>query len=188
MLPPVLRCGPARAGSAQYRCTKQRQGSVGKDPIYACRDGRQPPSDHLDDAIGELVIAMTRHADRLRRRCCRPSKAATAATAEAEKLRTRLESLTQLVAAGDLEPADFAAAAREVRNRLAAVEQRIVQAAGTPTAAALVSSGDVGTAWEAATVDTRRAVVTEVIDRIVINPARPGPFSMQGIDISWKDR
>lgn len=192
LLAPVLRCGvcDGRVGARSRQRRSNSKPTAGKDAVYACREGHvSRHRERLDDAVGRLLVAyMTEHAEALRRPVLpTTARAANDATTEAEQLRARLDSLSQLVAVGDLSPADYASAAREIRNRLEAVEHRIVQASGKPFAAAMVASGDVGAAWESATVDVRRAVVRELVARVVLSRGRPGPFTMDGVHVEPKE-
>lgn len=91
------------------------------------------------------------------------------ATAEA-----RLESLAALVAAGDLDPADFARATRKIRADLDDLTARLTRRAGRPALAALAADTDgVASAYarlrarcEDGDAEPLRAVLRELLARI----------------------
>ncbi|MBU6151868.1 MAG: hypothetical protein KGR25_10485, partial [Chloroflexi bacterium] len=188
LLAPVLRCAKCQgrmSGGQRHR----RQGAE-KDAIYACREGHvSKHRERLDDAVGRLVIKyLERHASKLvRPNPVKSGKALDQDAVDADAHRKRLEDLALLLANGDLAPADYATATREVRARLAAAEERIVIARGKPHALALVRTGDIEASWSTATVDVKRAVVKELVERINVGACRPGRFTMDGVEIEWKD-
>jgi site-specific DNA recombinase len=192
LLAPVLRCGfcGGRIGSHTRDRRSNGKSIGGKTPAYRCRAGHvSRDRGLLDHAVSELVLAwLIKHADRLSRpRVAAGATAAARASTEADALGRRLDSLAKLVAAGDLEPADYAIATREIRDRLAAVEETIAASTGSPNAAAIVRAPDIRSSWDEASVDQRRSVIREVIERITLNRATPGPFTMGGVEITWRE-
>jgi hypothetical protein len=91
------------------------------------------------------------------------------------------------VAAGDLDPVDYAAATRETRSRLTGVDARIAAVTGRQATAGLAGGEDVRASWAAAAVDQRRAVLHEHLDRIEIGPGTPGAFSLDTVTPRWRD-
>lgn len=188
LLAPVLRC--AACGGRMSGAKRRRRQGGDKDPTYVCRDGHvSKHRGRLDDAVGRLVVKwLERHSAKLVRPSTQKTgKSADKSAIEADAHRKRLEDLALLLANGDLAPADYATATREVRARLAAAEERIVIARGTPQAVAMVRTGDIEGAWESATVDVKRSVVKELVESIVVARSRPGPFTMDGVEIHWKE-
>jgi site-specific DNA recombinase len=158
--------------------------------IYRCREGHHSKQrDRMDQAVTDLVLTwLEKHADKLTKPAPKSaSKAAGKAVQDAEQHRKRLDDLAVLLANGDLTPADYAAATREVRSRLAAVEQRIDRSNVRPETVRMIRSGDIRAAWQAANTDTRRAVIKEIIDHISIEYVRTGPFTMDGVVVHWKE-
>jgi len=187
LLSPILRCG--RCGGSVGAKTRIRKGT--RTPIYRCRNGhvsRARPQ--LDEAVTDLILTyLERNADQL----TKPTKArkGDTATAEAEVMRSRLDDLAQVFASGGLEAADYAAATREARSRLAAIEARVAQTIGLPKSAALVASADVRAEWTKmgrteAGQDMQRGIVRELVERITLHPARTGLFTMEGVDVDWR--
>ena len=141
----------------------------------------------LDEAISELVVAyLIKHRSTFRRAPRTASKAAQRASTEAAGIQKRLDDLAALVAAGELSPADYAPAARGLRERLVDAESRVTRHAGTPATATLLSEDDVRAAWDTASMATRRAVVRELIDSITLPMGIPGRFTMDGTLVSWR--
>lgn len=184
MLAPVLRCGQCNGRmSARYR----RDAKAGrKDPVYACREGHvSRHRERMDDALGELIVDyLTANATALR--LPMPAESGSTAVAEAADLRARLDALSQLAASGELELADYAMASRRIRERLDSVEARLTKASARPATVALLGAEDVGAAWSEADNEARRTIVKEVIDRITVNRNRPGPFTMNGVEVHWR--
>ena len=110
----------------------------------------------------------------------------TEAMAEAGRLRSKLDSLSDLLTSGDLDPADYATATRKLRASLAAVEKSIASATATP-AAKLLDAEDIHTAWETASVEDRRTLVKAILVDVTVSPIGsrgPGP-STDGINLEW---
>lgn len=91
--------------------------------------------------------------------------------AEAERIRRELASLAELLASGTLGAADFAAATSKLRARLDVVEESIAPSATTSSATAelLDRGADIKASWEALDVYGKRRIITELVDRIVID-------------------
>lgn len=183
------KCGRSLAGAGRdYGGTgKGRRERV---RIYRCREGHfSKKRDRMDAAISELVLTwLEGHADKLTKPAPKSaSKAASKAVQDAEQHRKRLDDLAVLLANGDLTAADYAAATREVRNRLAAVEQRLDRSSARPETVRMIRTGDIRSAWEQADTDTRRAVIKELIERIDVHFVKPGPFTMDGVEVQWRD-
>jgi DNA invertase Pin-like site-specific DNA recombinase len=189
LLSGVMRCGICgeRMGS---RWRKRR--SNGKDvpgervQSYTCREGHISRSlPHMDEAARELVAEyLAANAEQLRRPVT--STKSDSAMEEAEKLRARLDGLAQLAATGELDPADYAAATRGVRERLSSLETRLAKAAGTPATSTLITAGDIRKAWAAADTVTQRAIIKELVERIEVTKEKPGAFTMRGVEIIWR--
>lgn len=108
--------------------------------------------------------------------------------AEAGRIRARLDALADLLNAGDLDPADYATATRRLRASLAAVEARIAASATSPAARVAVVD-NIREWWDGAGIDDRRALVADLVERVVIEPAghRSGPRArVDGIEVTWR--
>lgn len=185
LLSSVLKCGQCtgRMGGRYRRDSKAGR----KDPVYACREGHvSRHRERLDEAVSELVLDyLIEHAAMLRAPAPTPSGPSSAAQ-EAAELRARLDALSQLFAAGDIDPADYAMATRRVRERLDAIEERLIRTSSRPATLALLASDDVAAAWQAADIDAKRTVIKELVERITVNRNRPGPFTMKGVEVDWR--
>lgn len=186
LLSGVLRCGVCGGPVRAHTRKRSREGP--SRPSYACMDRHVSRSrGKLDAAISDLVVAyLTKHRAMLRRAPKSASRAAQRAAADAEGLQKRLDELAELVAAGELAPADYAAAARGLRERLVDAESRATRHAGRSATAALLTGEDVGTVWGAASPSVRRAVVRELIESITLPVGTPGRFDMSDTVVTWR--
>jgi DNA invertase Pin-like site-specific DNA recombinase len=108
------------------------------------------------------------------------------AAREVQALTDRLAALSDLAAAGELDPADYAATARSVRARLVDAQARAVAVAGRPATARLLASDDVAAHWQALVdapdVEPLRAVLREMLDSVVVVPGAQG---FDGFEVRW---
>ena len=184
LLSGILRCQycgkPVTASSRNDRVG-------GRVMTYACRERCVSRRRfRMDDLISELVLARLEKDPEGYTAPARPQTTDNAAAIEAEKMGTRLDGLAQLFAAGELEPADYATATRQARARLAELEARIATMSGSPATAKLLQGANVRQAWEAYTMEQRRAVIREVIDHIIVGRGTSGKFSAGELEIVWK--
>jgi site-specific DNA recombinase len=112
-----------------------------------------------------------------------------AAVHEVAALTERLDVLASQVAAGELDPTDYAAATRHIRGRLADAQRRAAVIAGRPATIRLLSAADVGAEWDrlcsADDVEPLRAVLREVLDRVVVRAATAARPTLDDIEIAW---
>lgn len=184
LLSGVLRCGKCEGRmGGRYRLDR-RKGR--KDPIYACRANCMTRHrDRIDEGVTELLLDyLTAHANILRAPTG-PTVSGTSA-ADAADARARLDALSQMFAAGEIDPADYAMASRRVRERLASLEVVLAKSSTRPATAALLAADDLAAAWADSPMDSKRTIVREVIERIVVAKPRPGPFSMAGVEVHWR--
>lgn len=93
---------------------------------------------------------------------------------QAADIESRLDGLSGLLAAGDLDPVDYAAATRKLRDRLAGIAAQLTRRSGRPALASLNGhSGGVTAAWNQVVADARdgrvdglRAIMAELLDGI----------------------
>ena len=176
LLTGLLRCPQGHRMQASNR----HNASGSKTPIYKCqRDGRSCAPRRRDLAerpVVELVAEMlTRWSGQLLAVASPTAGAAQVkAAAEVAALRTRLDTLAALASSGDLDPDDFAAAARGVRERLADAEGRAARVTGRPATARLMKDPrGPAAAWRHAVehdTDTARAVLRELVERVDLKP------------------
>lgn len=188
MLSGVLLCGVC--GGPVRAHTRKRSKEGPSRPSYACKERHVSRSrGKLDEAVSDLVIAyLTQNRALLRRAPATVSRTAQRAASDAAALQQRLDQLAELVSAGELDPADFAAAAKGVRERLAEAESRVTRHGGAPATSSLLSGSDVASAWAAASPVTRRAVIREIIESITLPVGTPGRFNMDGTMVVWRRR
>jgi len=174
-------CGRPVAGSSRTEVGGTRA------MTYACRARCVSRRRHrFDEVITELVLTRLESDPEGFLQPASDKTVDNTIAIDAEKMRTRLDGLAELFAAGELEPGDYAAATRQARSRLAELEARLASQAGTPATAKLLQGKDVRKSWEALDISQQRDIVAEVIERIDIGKGTPGPFGAGDIDITWR--
>jgi DNA invertase Pin-like site-specific DNA recombinase len=169
-----------------------------KVPLYKCaaRKTVDRPGNHtsrqrrlLDDAVESALLTYLRNnVDALRRPVSSRVDALAGVHQEAEIQRARLAAYQEQ--ADTMDVADYAAATRKIRNRLAELEKQIVATVGRPATATLIGKDDVMAAWKALSTDDKRVVLKENIDRVDVSPLRRGSRNhdpMTGVDIAWRE-
>lgn len=194
LLAPVLRCAVCKGRMSGAQRARAANGTV--DMVYQCvtRASVYGSGGHvsrlrrkLDPAIEELVLAyVMNRAEELRRPAGTLSGAVADAAAESEKLRSRLAAFQ--AQAADMDPADYSAATKAIRAKLAEVEKRVVAAVGTPATSALVRAEDIQRHWSGMSTDERRAVIVENVDRIEVGRGVSGvkDRTMEGVEVFWR--
>lgn len=171
------KCGASMSSAMKRTRTNDRR------PVYLCgqhqhysrRRALLDPLvlDYAGAVLGELAAAGVLGTATAEADTASAALRADIATAEA-----RLEDLAALVAAGDLDPADFAAAARKIRADLDGLTARLTRRAGRPALAALAADTE-GVAAAYARLRQRcadgdaeplRAVLRELLARITPAP------------------
>jgi hypothetical protein len=114
------------------------------------------------------------------------------AAEEVEQLTARLAALHELVAAGELDPVDYAESTRATRARLVKARARAVVASGRPALGRLVATGNVVDAWREMVSSGDRAamrpVLAEILDRVVVSPpAVRGHPTDDDLTLNWAD-
>ena len=186
----------ARCGSAMNASNKHSRSGAGRTrvPVYVCHRHQHLTRrrDLVDEPVVELVAAyLTSQRSRLRRQVAPgASRAATKAAEQAAALRDRLDTLAGLVAAGDLDPVDYAAAAKQVRARLAEAERKAVIVSGMPATGALLAGDDPAAEWRRVAADdvpAARAILKELVAGVVVLPAAvPGHPAVSDLRVVWR--
>lgn len=181
----LLRC--ARCGE---RMNAKNRRAPGREPVpvYQCRSnncGISRTRSLMEQYVEAVVL------ERLERAGLPAVDTAssfdTEALAEADDLRARLAAFAELAAT--MNPKDYADAVAALRNRLAEAEARIGEA-GAPAAVRL--GVDPRRGWAKADLDTRRAVLRELLERIEVGPGAPGrhgiPAVAHNVEFIWSQR
>ena len=189
MLGEMLTCGVCGGRLA----AQSRRLRTGPNVLtYSCRAGhvardREP----LEAAVSAVVLTyLQRNATALRRPVRRATGAGDQGAAEADTLRRKLAAMPALLAGDDgMDPTDYKDAVKALRERLRGVEDRLARTSSAPVAAALVAAEDVATAWQDTDPATRRAIVRELVETIVVDriPYR-GALAFDGVKVTMKDR
>ena len=181
------RCGGNMAASTRTRSGGRKHG------VYICSRHQHysRPRSHFDALVldyagavlGELAAAGVLGTATAEADTASAALRADIATAEA-----RLETLAALVAAGDLDPADYAKASRKIRADLDGLTARLTRRAGRPALAALAADTDgVAAAYarlrarcEDGDAEPLRAVLGELLARVT--PAAGGAALVEFAD------
>lgn len=154
-----------------YRCRKTKHLARGTEPIdltveeYVIRRLPRP------DAVDLLVDETSPRTEELR--------------AKAVALRSRIRSLTDEFADDDdADAAEFKAAIRRIKARLADVEAQMAHPQRTRILVDIVTAEDPAEAWKDLTLDRQRAVV-QTVATVTLLPGRPGraPFDPRSVRI-----
>lgn len=185
---------PDDADGGPYRVTS---GSRGKgQPVYQCSHGkvkhlvRAAPQinayvvDVLVERLAAADVAALIAADG------QGSDELAEARREAVALRAKLEGLSALLADpdGGMDPADYAAAVKAVRGRLATVEAKLAEGERGRVLAPFATGRDPRTVWEGLGLDRQRAVVALLLN-IRLEPAAGFSkhwFDPRSVTVTWK--
>jgi DNA invertase Pin-like site-specific DNA recombinase len=181
LLAGTLKCTRCGVGLNAAR-VKTKTGD--KRAVYACRRcGRLRGRDDLDAVVSGVVLARLEAGGVVP---ATPPEAASAAQIEAHALRAQLDAYAE--AAATMPPAAYAAATSKIAARLAEAEAMIAATAQHRTVATI--GADVGAGWEAADVDTRRAIVQELLERIDVEAGARGLYGLDaaahGLTYVWR--
>lgn len=177
LLSGLLRCGkcgtPMKIGGTgprqgrRYTCRPKTDGGCNGTVID------QAQADEAVTAMAMLRLEAPAVAAELRARAGRGRGEDTSALlAELAELEHRQAELADDWAAGELSRPAWKEAQRALEKRMDGLNDRLAAATRTAPALALVHAGaGVATAWEALPVERQRAVLTAVLDRIVVHGA-----------------
>lgn len=177
MRPSGVGSGPKtrRVTRTVYRCTEPGIGHVSR------------AVEPLDDLVSRLVIARLNAADVGDLLAPdEPGADVTGLTQQAAALRQRLNDLTDMFAAGEIDRAQLARANAKVRDSLEVTEQQMATAARGLALAEFSRGRPAQDVWDALTIERRRQVVAELA-RVVVLPQRRGrDFDPAAVRIEWR--
>lgn len=156
-----------------YRCRETGPGHVGKNAADV---------DHL---VSEVVIARLTRPDALDLLSAVPDDDASDI---AQEIRQRLDDLTNAFAEGLITIDMLKAGTAKLREGLADAESRLTRQATEPSLAKiLIGPGEVRTRWDAADIQTRRAVIVALMDVTLLATPPHGrrQFDPATVRIEW---
>ena len=156
------------AGSRQYQC---RKGHVSRN------------GEAVDNYVGSVVKGVLATVGvRSLVRSSTPDESALAA--EADALRTRLDSLAVEFADGSLTASQLRTASKRTRDNLEAVENRLAASQRHSALTPFIGASDVSAVWDSLDVARRRAVV-ETLMTVTINRTSAGAgFNPADVEIT----
>ena len=176
-------CGaPLDAGPRQaYRCRTLRAGAGGGGHVR-----RNAPA--LDGYVTAVVLGRLSRDDTADL-FVRPQAGVDVAALrrQAAVLRERKGKLAAMLGTGDMDDAEYTAAARANRDKLAAVEAQLAEAAQTSPVAALAGADDIAARWAELSLGQRRAIVALLVDVTVLPVTAHGRgFDPTRVEIVWR--
>lgn len=181
--------GPERRwlGSGQYACGECGEtlhvgsgGGNGKHkakPMYRCsRRGRHVNRNAaaLDDFVERLIVERLSRPDAAELVTAPSDKSARQARGEVSALRTRLDELADLYAAGDVDARQLARGTEQLRVKLADAEQRAAAVHQGDVLGDLAGAPDIAERWPSLPLSRRRAVLDLLMTVVVLRATRRG--------------
>jgi DNA invertase Pin-like site-specific DNA recombinase len=165
--------GNGRAGKPGYRCS----GSAGHFARMSAP---------VDSFVQAVIVARLSRADARELMVAKPTTNSRDLALEAVGLRARLDALAVEFADGVLTASQLRIATDRMRSRLGMVEAEMADAGRLDVLGDLVGALDVQGAWDALTVEKKRAVIA-VLATIVIYPPGRGvrKFDPDTVGIEW---
>lgn len=170
-------------------------------PSYRCQKGPGKPgcggigivAGPLEDLITEAVFIRAdsdRFATQLASVTTAGRDVADGAASDLAAAEAKLAELAEVWAAGEITRAEWAAARRPLEARMEAARRRLSRRRSSTVLEGLAEPGALRATWPAMATERRRAVLREIVDRIVIAPARRGlnRFDDERVDVLWRDQ
>jgi site-specific DNA recombinase len=176
------RCGaklsarPEANGTRRYSCHPSNLG-CGRLAVYA-----EPLESHI---AGAVLVAL---ADGLGQEQSEDDGQA-ADLAAIEQDEAQLTELAEAYSERAITMAEWLAARRLIEERIKAARQRCRERTkAKPVVEAVSDLTRLADEWSSLSVERRLAIISAVIDRIVVNPARPGAgtFEPSRLDVTWR--
>jgi len=176
---------------SQPRNDRRRSYCCSSAPDKGGCGGVRVIAEPLEDVVVEAALAAV-DSPKLARMVSRQNKTTKDSddTAELERANTRLSELSRLWAKEKISRAEWLEARKVLEQRVDAAQRRI--AARTDHAALNIYAGRGGVlraAWPSLSLDRKRAVLSALVDRIVVNPAvhpHGGRFDAERIEPIWR--
>jgi DNA invertase Pin-like site-specific DNA recombinase len=188
LLSAISRCG--RCGAPLWTSTRKRPGRESRRYVCAVGPGRPGcgalsiDAAQLDELIADAVL--TRLSTKtLARALRRKPKNATTGDADLTRIERDLEDLAADFGAGRISRREWLAARKPLEERLIKARRAADVATGT-AALEPFRAGSVRDTWEQLDVDRKRAVLSALIDRVTVNPARKHGFDPDRVDVIWR--
>lgn len=186
--------GLARCG----RCgAKLVVATVNGRPSYRCQKGPGKPgcggigivADPLEQLIVEAVLQRLDSPEFQEALLAAAGQdpAPDPAVTDLEAAEAKSKELAAIWAAGEITKAEWMAARRPVEAAIESARKRLSKRRSTAVLDGVTSIGDLRSAWPDLPPERRRAVLAEIVDQVVIGPARRGlnRFDDERVDVIW---
>lgn len=165
--------GRTQHGVRTYKCSAHRHLARGAQPV--------------DDLIAEVVIGRLSRPDARDLLVDEDAPDADALREEAQALRTRLDDLAGLYAAGAVTASQLATGTVRLRERLTIAETRLADTARVAVLGDVVGATDVGKTWSRLDVDRQRRVVDTLMEITLLSVGRGNrTFDPAQVAIEWR--
>lgn len=165
--------GRTQHGVRTYQCSAQRHLARSAEPV--------------DVLIREVVIERLSRPDARDLLVDDTSPDADALREETQAIRTRLDDLAGLYAAGDVTASQLAAGSTRLRERLSGAETRLADTAKVAVLGDIVTSSNVRKAWERLDVDRQRRVIDTLVTISLSSPGRGNrTFDPETVRLEWR--
>ena len=169
----LIDTGRTQHGVRTYKCSALRHLARSAEPV--------------DALIREVVIERLSRPDARDLLVNDTSPDADALREEAEALRTRLDNLAGLYAAGDVTASQLATGSTRLRERLTGAETRLADTAKVAVLGDVVTASNARKAWERLDVDRQRRVIDTLVT-ITLEPTGRGNrrFDPATVAVEWR--
>ncbi|SKI64104.1 recombinase [Mycobacteroides abscessus subsp. abscessus] len=189
----VYLCGRAECG-AVMRISSQAiaKGTQERQKTYVCSSSKHLGRlvEYVDEYVDEHVIRRLLEPD-ARQVFVSAEADLTALHAQREGLRSRLDELSMLFAAGDIDGPQLKRGSAELKNKLAVIDAELTSARSSSALADLLEADDIEAAWKVTPPDIRGKII-DTLMTVTILPIGRGRqrdgsyFDPSKIRITWK--
>ena len=166
----------------RFACPTKAAGGCGSMAVF---DHNAEPV--VVDALVEYLASPDFVADVARHEAAAGEVDVDAVTAELRRTRARLVELGDMLAAGELDRAEY----KRLRTKVEADVQRLEHDLATTSPAGpavAIDTHDLRARWDVMSFGERRTILEAVLDRVIVNPSptRGGPFVPSRLEIRWR--
>ncbi len=170
-------------GAPRFFCLTKAQGGCGSVAVVA-RNVESVVVDALVEYLDSPDFARAIE----RQQAATSNVDARAVGDELRRTRARLTEIGDMLAAGELDRAEYKRLKMKVEADVARLERDLATTSPAGPAVA-IDTDNLRARWDAMPFDKKRAILEAVLDRVVVNPSpgrRGGPFNPDRLEINWR--
>jgi len=166
--------GRTQHGRRVYKCTARGDIARKAEPI--------------DAFIEEVIVARLSQADAADLMRTRPGVDVKAIRTALNAQRARMDEAATMFASGDISASQMATITRVSDAEIVRLETDLASAIDVDALAGVLSAGDVRAAWSHLDVMAKRAIVSTLFERIVVEPVKRGAriFDPASVRVEWR--